>query len=259
LSALSLAWGDQFFTRILQILACGFTPLRYAIDDRVDRLSGDPQGWKRRRNKMSKKIYIPIFALFIVALVAGVWTTSKAYAQDITPGRRPHPWLRLARLGLGQVKAVASDGFTVQKLNGDEVSFLVDEGTRFLNRDKEELSLDDLVVGGWVIVVPVRGEQQQKIARLVLILPEDFDPEKIFEARVAGRVVSVADDSFTIEDRDGEQHTIQVTDDTRFRSRRGVVRGLADLKEGMIVVVGGDDLGDGSYLAKLVVVGRLRR
>ena len=50
----------------------------------------------------------------------------------------------------------------------------------------------------------------------------------------------------------GKQYTFQTTADTRIRSRE--VHSLADLKTGMVVLVGAKDLGNGSYQAQVVQV-----
>ena len=69
---------------------------------------------------------------------------------------------------------------------------------------------------------------------------------------IGGKVVSLDKNAFTIENREGKQYTFQTTADTRIRSRE--VHSLADLKTGMLVLVGAKDLGNGSYQAQVVQV-----
>jgi hypothetical protein len=66
--------------------------------------------------------------------------------------------------------------------------------------------------------------------------------------------VDVPGNSFTIQTRRGESLTFQVTAETRFRSRRGVVTSLEELKAGMAVAVGAKDLGNSQYQALRVLV-----
>ena len=78
---------------------------------------------------MSKKIYIPIAIALLIALLAGLWVSSDALAQGTGPAAR----LRGARRILGQVTAVGTDQFSIKTFKGKELSFLVDENTRYYN------------------------------------------------------------------------------------------------------------------------------
>ena len=71
--------------------------------------------------------------------------------------------------------------------------------------------------------------------------------------RLLGRVDQVGDHSLTLTTRNGQQVTVQVTNETRFRG----VSGLADLQPGQGVLVLAKDTGDG-YQA-LLVAARPRR
>jgi len=57
--------------------------------------------------------------------------------------------------------------------------------------------------------------------------------------------------------RDGQTITFQVTGDTKFRSKGGQVKSLEDLQEGMIAMVGAEELSNGKYQAQVVAAGKL--
>ncbi|MGB6421372.1 MAG: DUF5666 domain-containing protein, partial [Anaerolineales bacterium] len=123
---------------------------------------------------MFKKIYIPVVISALVALIAGVWVSDEAFALDPTPRRRP----RKGAHTVGQVTSISKDQFTLQRPNEDEGSFLVDEHTIFRGIDDTELEFEDLSTGQWVRVTAVRNEGGGMLARLVVILPEDFNPSE---------------------------------------------------------------------------------
>lgn len=273
---------------------------------------------------MSRKIWFPIIAALLLALGAGVWLYADAAAQERAPlGRR-----RALPGALGQVTAVAAQEFTIHTKAGQQRAFRIDDATRFVDPQKQQLSPQDLQTGGWVAVLVARNTGKPPLARLVVILPQDFDPANwsgmrgrltavdvsgsaftlenkdgqativkvdantkyrgqvtaladlqvgmLAQAaaevqdngdllavtvragfpsgrRFLGKVTAVADQSFTIQTRQGETITFQVTPETRFRSRKGVVANLDDLKEGMPVAVGAEHLGDGQYQALTVL------
>jgi preprotein translocase subunit YajC len=198
---------------------------------------------------MSKKVWIPIAAILLVALAAGAWLYTDVAAQ----GRAPLARLRRMPGLLGQVTAVQANQFTLQTRAGQERTFRFDESTRFTNPGKQELSAADLQTGGWVRVVVARRLGQPRLARGVVILSPDFVPQAYADRRFLGRVTAVDAVSFTIQTRQGETLTIQVTAETVFRSRGGLIDSLDDLKAGMPVAVGADDLGDGQFQALRVL------
>jgi hypothetical protein len=153
---------------------------------------------------------------------------------------------------LGQVTAVQADQFTLQTRNGQERTFRYDESTRFTDPDKQELSAADLPTGGWVRVVVARRGGQPRLARVVVILPPDFDPEDYAGQR--GRVtgVDLPASAFTLEDKDGRATTLKVDADTIYR---GQATALADLQVGMLAQAVTEVQANGDLLAKTVRAG----
>ncbi len=197
---------------------------------------------------MSKKLLIPMIAVLVVALLAGVWLTGDALAQ----GENPQGRLRRARPALGQVTAVGENQFTVQTRNGESRTFLIDENTRIRSKDAKDLSFSDLQVGRWVGVVAPKDSGEQPIARLVVLLPEDFDPEQMQGVRGRVTEIDIAAQAFTLEKRQGEAVTLKVDENTRFT---GEVTDLAGLEDGMLAGAVTREQENGDLLATLVRAG----
>jgi preprotein translocase subunit YajC len=199
---------------------------------------------------MTKKIWIPILSVLIVALLAGVWVSSEAMAQSNSPdggGRLKR--LLAARRGIGQVTSIGEDQFTVEKRTGESYTFLVNDETRFFDKDRNELEFDDLAIDRWVIVAGPENEAGERVARLVVLLPEDFDPSNL--AGALGRIVTIdqAAQQFSLETRQGEEKTFDVNAETRYI---GGVDELSDLQVEMPVLVKALEQDDGSLLAQVV-------
>lgn len=176
---------------------------------------------------MFKKFALPLsLALLAALLVFGAVSAAgeqpgRANAQAEKPGR-----------GAGQITAIGDDEFTVRRLNGAEVTVLVDEATQFFFNDGSEASFSDLQVGLWVA-----GGVERKVGGLtalrVIIFPEGFDPGQVAR-RAAGEVTATGSDTFTLETHNGETLTIFVDADTVFV---GEVQSLAEMEPGMNAAV----------------------
>ena len=197
---------------------------------------------------MLKKITIAVLIAFLAAApLVGI-----AAAQTDTP-----PGSEGDRAGgkkaLGQVTSIGDSFFTTRTRNG-ELTLLVTENTVFKNRDGSEASFGDLSVGRWVVGVFIRDDECNLSARLVVLLPEDFDPANIKLVWLRGEVdkINNGQNTFTIITPDGRSVTINGDDNTRWR---GTLTELRDLEKGMQVGVGAVEQEDGSLLAKAVAAG----
>ena len=197
---------------------------------------------------MSKKIWIPIAAILLVALAVGAWLYTDAAAQAQAPLAR----LRRPPGALGQVTAIATDQFTIHTRAGQERTFRFDQSTRFTGSNKQELSSEDLQSGGWVRVVVARRGGKPGLARLVVILPAGFDPENYAGVRGCVTGVDLPGSAFTLENKDGQATTVEVNPDTTYR---GQVTGLADLQVGMLAQAITEKQANGDLLAKSVRAG----
>jgi len=194
---------------------------------------------------MFKKIYIPVVLAALVALIVGVWVSDEAFALD--PSSRGRP--RKGAHTVGQVTSISKDQFTLQKPNEDEGSFLVDEHTIFRGIDDTELEFEDLSTGQWVRVTAVRNEGGEMLARLVVILPEDFNPSE--HEGVSGPVsdVDTGAETFILQTRNSDDVIVTVNEETRYS---GGVENLEDLEDGMLAWAGVKKLDDGNLLALVV-------
>jgi len=198
---------------------------------------------------MFKKLLVPLTLALLAALaIAGV-----AYAAA-RPANTPDESSAAQKLraGLGQITAIGDSQFTVQLKNGGEKVIRVDADTRYVKADGSAGSFADLQVGLWVAVAAKQlGDGSYLAVRVAVRAKPQVD------VKVTGRVTAIDTASFTIRARDGKAYAFQVTPETHFRSRRGVVKGLKDLRLGMGVGVAARDLGDGQLQA-LVVIARAR-
>ena len=157
----------------------------------------------------------------------------------------------------GQFTAVdASAGtFTLKTRRGaEELTFIVDENTRFRSKAEQVLSLADLQPE----MVGAVAAQKQEDGTLLAVMVAANGKEQLpkVDKRFLGRIVEIGENTITVETRQGEQIVIQVTEETRFRSQGNRVHSLSDLKEGMRVAVGALETSEGQYQAQVVLVGK---
>ncbi len=189
----------------------------------------------------------------LIALALAFVFSLTALAAPATDTDTPRRRARVA-----QVTAVDANAFTVTTPNGKTATVQVDEQTTYRLAGGGEASFADIQVGRWVTGRFERTDQEGVLlARVVVILPEDFDPGKWKGARrYKGKVVEAGNDTLTIATRDGQTLTFAVTAETKFRSRDGSVNGLADLQPNMPVIVIARQQEDGSLTALGIGAGK---
>ena len=133
---------------------------------------------------------------------------------------------------------------------------MVDQNTRFHSQEGEIEDLEDLERGMLAIVIGQRQVDGALYAMRVAAGMGENLPN--FEIKAAGSIVELGENSLTIESPDGQQFTFQVDEQTRFRGLGGVVRELADLEVGGVALIGGEELEDGTLLARVILAGRNR-
>jgi hypothetical protein len=194
---------------------------------------------------MNKKI-IAIVLIILLATAVFVGTASANQLQPDDTGRNSH-------LTIGQIVELSENHFIINKPDGDQITVEVTENTCFHSRAEDQgVGFDDLSVGIWVAVAGQPDEVGKIIARLVVLLPEDFDPEAVRGRRVSGEVTHInnGQDTFTIAIRSGDEITFDVDDSTRYLNGLGE---LKDLEKGMKVGVLAVAQQEGNPLAKVVV------
>jgi len=178
---------------------------------------------------MKKKLTLSLLLTVILSLVL----TTVGYARDnqIVSNK----WLKPNYLA--QIVSIDDNEFTVKKINGEELQIKVDDQTRYWVIGQGKGAFEDLEIGRWVTGFWPGKDGDEVTTRLVILLPEDFDPENLPERRVGGLVqeVNSVDKTITIETRDKETLTLQVTGDTHFIGKNNT---LGDVKECMVVLAG---------------------
>ena len=151
-------------------------------------------------------------------------------------------------------KVVPGQGtFTLKTQEGEVISFLTTDRTRFVSRDGSVTDIHDLKKGMMARVGAVEKEEGSLMA--IFVAAADF-PDRPVDVRVGCQIIYLGERSFTIETRGGDRMTFSVDGSTRYRSRDGSVEGFDDLQVGMIAIVGAKELRNGELKAVWVGVGR---
>lgn len=194
--------------------------------------------------------------ILIAVLVLSTLTAGVVFARE-TSGPKTHPETRERhRLLVGQVIRLGESDFDLESPNGDVHTAQVTGETVFRIRSSEgdlgdTANFEDLTLGRWVGVNNRRNAEGEFSARLVVILPEDFDPADIQARPAVGEVTQVnnGQSTFEILTAAGKTLTFGVDENTRFA---GIIASLTDLEKGLKVSVLAVEQEDGTLLAKLV-------
>ncbi len=215
---------------------------------------------------MLKKILPPVMLVFFMALSAGGAALASggfAPAQTIpavssTPQPdQPRPPAALRRFirarlllprQLGQVKTVQAGQFTLQTVRGDERTIAVGDKTDYRALGGEPLNFSDVKASQWVSVMTRRGNVLNAPALLVMVMPENFNPQDWRGPKARGLVTAVnpATQTFSIKTLKGWEITCTVDAATRYL---GKASSLNDLKVGLAVEVVGEEK-DGKVVVK---------
>lgn len=159
----------------------------------------------------------------------------------------------------GEITSVVpgQETFTVQSKEGDSITFVTGERTKFRSRDGSVTGIHDLKRGMFAMVGAIKMEDGTNQALVVLAGSPEDRPERPKVVNAAGKIVSLGSNSLTVETRFGDQKTFSVDGSTKYKSRDGSVNGFGDLEVGMISIVVGRDLGNGELLAVIVGAGHI--
>lgn len=187
---------------------------------------------------MLKKIILS--ALIAVLAVGSVSGLALAAAPE-SEGARKNP-----RFLYGEVISVDEEGFQVMSQQGEEISFRVNEGTRYRNGSFADIQ------PGVKVAVASRGEEY--VAKVVAILPPDFEPGGNFAIRARGEVTAVDPGAgkFRIQEPDGKVLTFFVDEKTRYG---GQLEDLSDMQVGWKAAVAARETEEGKAVATLVIAG----
>jgi hypothetical protein len=190
-----------------------------------------------------------ISKIMLMVIAFSLVFTGVAYAQEDQPSE--------PQRAVGTITAVnpGSSSFELHTRAGNDLTIYVVVSTVFRSRDGSIQGLGDLEVGMAAYVVAAGSEEGRFVARLVAAgYIDDVRPRVV---RATGEItrVSLGDNAFTLQTREGEQMTFLVCDRTRYRSRDGSIHGLEDLEVGMLARVGGLKGEDGTLTALVVAAG----
>jgi hypothetical protein len=101
--------------------------------------------------------------------------------------------------------------------------------------------IDDLEPGMKAMVAGIKKDGVLQALLVAAGNPEDRPDRPRIDLRVAGRVESKGDHSFTLLTRAGEQLTFNVTDDTHYKG----IGSFEQLERGMFAAVGAKETDDG--------------
>ena len=198
---------------------------------------------------MKKIIFTLMMVLVLSLLVPG---------GALAAGGDPAPVAALGgRLTYGVVTQVDVEAFSLETKGGGTFRYQVDEATRFRSPEIENPTYADLLPGTWVAVAarPVEGDL---VARMVVLLPEGFDPSRRFGERARGEVqmVDLEAGRLSLVTPAGEEMVFQVDEATRFL---GQAESLEEIQVGWVAAAAGHLQEDGSRLAVMVAAGEDRR
>jgi hypothetical protein len=163
------------------------------------------------------------------------------------------------RRSAGEILVVnpSANTFTLKTVrNGEELVFSTDTATRFRSKDDKLSTLSDLKSGMFALVFSkyqaLQGSDEPIPALGIAVVDKDALPK--IDRRFVGRITSLGNNEFTIENLQGEKINFQITGSTYFRIGIRSRAAFDNLKEGMRVLVGAKELGDNSYQAQVVVI-----
>lgn len=154
----------------------------------------------------------------------------------------------------GRISSIDNDSgsFELITRQSEGLTFLVNEDTRYHSRDGSIQSLEDLQSGMLGLIVAKKQSDQSWLATQIIV--GNKARWKMLDLRVRGKITSINQDSFIIEDNNQREVNLLVDEKTIFQNKKGDLENLHDLEPGMIVFVGAKQLEDNNYLARLVFV-----
>ncbi len=218
---------------------------------------------------MTKKT---IILIALTALVSGLLYALPTFAASPFQGEQPPAAAAPEKGALpegkaprgGEIIALGSDSLTVQPFaeDGEPFTVRVDENTRYrAPKEGEVITFESLQVGDKVGAIAPPAEEGDPIAKVVILLPDDFDPETFQRHIARGEVwnIDTANGTFTLQARrSNEQVTFSVDENTRFRSRGDTVQSLDDLAVHTQVIIRFQRQDDGTLLATEIGIPRPR-
>lgn len=196
----------------------------------------------------------------MVALVTAAETEDKGIVALVVAAGTPGGDIRdRVFRTTGEITRVVpgQETFTVQSNEGESITFVTGERTKFRSRDGSVTGIHDLKQGMFAMVGAIKMEDGSNQALVVLAGNPEDRPERPKVVNATGKIVALGSNSLTVETRSGDQTTFSVDGSTQYKSRDGSVNSLGDLEVGMIAIVMAKDLGNGELLAVIVGAGHI--
>ncbi len=186
----------------------------------------------------------------LLVMVFALSFTSTVSAEEAAPEGR----IRLIGK-ITQVDATMSS-FEMEARSGEARTIALNEGTKYRSPGGKIQSFDDLVRGMHVIVIGLEQGNGTILANVIGAVDVAQEQDTI---RAVGEItgVVVPNGSFSLRARDDRIIRFETDDQTRYRSREGVIKGLEDLEPGMKALVVARPSQDGSPMALLIVAGKI--
>jgi hypothetical protein len=187
---------------------------------------------------------------FLIVLMVSLFSSTDALAVVQNPDTE-NAIPQGGRLTYGVLTAIGLNRFIIQTNSGGAFDYQVDSGTRFRIKGLEDPTFSDLEIG-MHLAVAARILDNNRVARLVVVIPDDFDPSLRFGVRVCGEILSVDLDTctLTLGKPSGEEIAFQVHERTRFF---GKSHDLDDLQVGWRATIAGRRDEEGLFHAGVVV------
>jgi len=199
---------------------------------------------------MLQKISLAVLITILAALAGATLVSAEdQFGQKQSPDFLPN------RRGLiGQVVHIGTSSFEVESPNGQIHQIEIIPETSFRSRQEGEdgeASFSDLEAGMWVAVFMQKIDPENTNARLVVFLPDDFDPSNLRIKRFIGKVdnINPGQETFEIITRNGDTLTFHVDERTHFG---GGIDSFGDLEKEMVVGVAAVQQEEQTLLAKIV-------
>jgi hypothetical protein len=194
---------------------------------------------------MTQKFLLPLLVSLLMVLAFG----GDSQAALLNPFDNGTAALG-GRLTHGTLIEIADAAFTLQTSGGDTLTYQVDGGTRFRISGIDDPAFADLETG-MHLAVAARVIAGERVARLAIVTPDDFDPSQRFGIRVRGIISAIDLDASTLSLRtpSGEELAFEVGERARFI---GAAQGLEGLEEGWAAAVAGARDEEGVLHAALV-------
>jgi len=155
---------------------------------------------------------------------------------------------------VGEVNAAAGTFTLTPKRTGEKLTIAVDEKTRFISKDKKVTGLDDLKPGMIAAVATAQSTESGAALLAKTVAAGEKREQPKFDLRTTGRITALDSDQITIENRKGETLVFAVGADSKVVKGRNQPASYADLKVGMAVIVGANELEGGSMQAQVIVI-----